>query len=257
MFQVNRHKKFGIVLDEFIYVDDYRDCVSDADISTISYCKNYPPNVKYKVKKNIGVDLTKTEEMLLAGFSHGVRGDVNKEMRNHEFAITNFTNPTEEFLREFCEFYDAFAAQCGIDPISKNNIYPYLKEQVYTISCLRDKATDQIVSYYTYIRHDTRITTQFSCSNFRLNADAAGRNRVGRANKYLHYYNMVNFKNEGCTLYEFGGYHEDENGKPATGIDNFKKTFGGTTFTEYSFYYPRTLKGRLVLCTGVKKLEAL
>jgi hypothetical protein len=64
---------------------------------------------------------------------------------------------------------------------------------------------------------------------------------VGRANRYLHYQDMVNFKEKGFLKYDFGGYALGTENVALQGINKFKDGFGGY-LVEQSNYTPMLIK---------------
>jgi len=55
------------------------------------------------------------------------------------------------------------------------------------------------------------------------------------------------FKERGITRYDWGGLFEDESTPERSGINRFKKEFGGRPVRTYDCVVPVTLKGRLWL----------
>ena len=70
--------------------------------------------------------------------------------------------------------------------------------------------------------HDTSLTTD-------------QKSAIGRANKFLHCDDMKYFRDEGFTIYDFGGYSMATNDKSLNGINNFKDSFGGILVEESDY----------------------
>lgn len=257
MLAVNRRRKLGISFDEIYFVDDYQQALTDADLSVVIFCGNYPPRLPHKIKGNIGIDLSQPVEKIFAGFSRAFRQDIRNSIRDDYFLVERRTKPDEKELEAFCEYFNEFSRQKSIHTISRGNLEYFIEADSFLYTKVLDKKTGQPLCFLTYILHKNRASGQFGCSHFRLMQESAERNKIGKANKYLHYQNMLYFKEKGYSFYDFGGYHADENGDPLTGIDRFKKYFGGVPFTEYAFFYPRTLAGKLVLSFKKKHISEL
>ena len=90
-----------------------------------------------------------------------------------------------------------------------------------------------------YITDGFRARLLYSASHFR-SYDKNYRALIGRANRFLHWEDMVHLKKYGMSIYDMGGIG-------ANSIAGFKKGFGGTEVTEYGRYEPRTLLGKLSL----------
>ena len=257
MLRVNQHTKLGVKFDEFYFVEDYTQCKSDADVSTIIFSKNRHPDIPCKVKGNIFVDLRKPSKEIVSSFTSAYRREVKRSMRDDEFVIERKETPNEAEMEEFCTYFNEFSKQKGIYTIGMQNLLPMIKAGAFLLTKATCRKTGEIMCFVTYIWQGKRASAHFGCSHFRLQESSVERQVVGRANKYLHYQNMLYFKEKGCEIYDFGGYHQDEQGLPLTGIDDFKQRMGGEVFQEYAFYYPRSIKGKLALRLRQKNVEEL
>ena len=75
--------------------------------------------------------------------------------------------------------------------------------------------------YHSCICDDKNIRLLHSCSEFR-ETDTAFRNAIGRANKYLHWKDMLYFINQHKEKYDWGGISSFDT---PNGIDKFKMSF--------------------------------
>jgi len=69
---------------------------------------------------------------------------------------------------------------------------------------------------------------------------------LSKANRLLHYEDMLYLKNIGCNTYDFGGYAYNTSDKSLIGINQFKDNFGGVLVEEsnydpYVFYLIKKL----------------
>lgn len=58
---------------------------------------------------------------------------------------------------------------------------------------------------------------------------------VGVANRYLHSEDILYFKRSGFNIYDFGGLGIDESNAKVKGINDFKRSFGGETISEFNY----------------------
>ena len=72
------------------------------------------------------------------------------------------------------------------------------------------------------------------------------RNLIGRANRLLHWNEIIFFKNASCKVYDFGGLSNSADTK-LVHIDEFKKGFGGKIVVEYNQKIGISILGKLVL----------
>ena len=245
MLYLNERRRLGLKFDEFCFVDDYKACASDADISTILFCKNQP-EVPSKAKSNMGIDLRKEPEEIFAGFSSSMRQDIRRAMRDDEYVIERQEKPSFTEIESFCKYFNVFSRQKGIYTLQAKQLMPFVEKDAFTLTKAMSRENGATLYMMTYIRDESRVSAFHGCSHFRSAKGSIAR-KLAQANKYLQYQNMLYFRDEGRSLYDLGGYYEDENNEPVSGIDKFKKGFGGEKFLEYSFFYPRTAKGKLFL----------
>ena len=60
---------------------------------------------------------------------------------------------------------------------------------------------------------------------------------VGRANRFLHFQDMIHFRNEGLHQYDFGGYHlpSEQVSQDLRQVSDFKASFGGRLLAEANY----------------------
>ena len=96
----------------------------------------------------------------------------------------------------------------------------------------------------------------YSASLFRRYEDSSVRNMVGRANRFLHWHDMLWCRNAGYAFYDLGGINlagEDEETRRVT---DFKLGFGGGPRPSYTCTTALTAKGRLAkLALGVRRVD--
>jgi len=74
-------------------------------------------------------------------------------------------------------------------------------------------------------------------------ADSGISHLAGRANRYLHWADIVHFRAHGVHTYDFGGWYEGHDDKERLGINEFKEEFGGRVVCEHNGKLPLTWKG--------------
>ena len=94
----------------------------------------------------------------------------------------------------------------------------------------RASVEDRILVYHTYIVEEERARLYQSASQFRTD-DTISSNVIGFANRYLHYQDMLWFKEQGKKQYDWGGAGTNED---VESITKFKESFGGTPVTYYN-----------------------
>ena len=74
-----------------------------------------------------------------------------------------------------------------------------------------------------------------SSSLFRQEKDNAARAMIGRANRYLHYWDMQQMAGRGLRIYDFGGYAPGTTDPELIGLNEFKESFGGAVAEESTY----------------------
>ena len=100
--------------------------------------------------------------------------------------------------------------------------------------------------WHAYLTSGKAAWLQYTGSCFR-NKENDYRALVGRANRWLHWKEMLQFKEMGLKRYDWGGLFEDESVPENAGINRFKKDFGGQQVRTYDCTLPVTIRGRLWL----------
>jgi lipid II:glycine glycyltransferase (peptidoglycan interpeptide bridge formation enzyme) len=100
---------------------------------------------------------------------------------------------------------------------------------------------------HAYFIVDNTVRLLHSCSLFRDTDDHECQNLVGRANRLLHWDDILYFKRNNYLLYDFGGIYQGDRDKEKIQIAQFKNSFGGEIKCGYSYMQPVTFKGMLYL----------
>ena len=154
-------------------------------------------------------------------------------------------------LEEFCGFYDVFARQKGLPPAYRRGLRAACEARQLVLSTAAHEGGRRIV-WHAYIRRAQRAVLLHTVSHFR--ADGSDRALVGRANRWLHWKDMLAFRAEGATDYDWGGLFADENVPEQASINGFKREFGGREIESYNCVVGSTLKGRVY--AAVRSLRA-
>ena len=85
-------------------------------------------------------------------------------------------------------------------------------------------------------------------------ADSGERNKIGRANRLLHWHEILTLKNLGFRLYDLGGIPLDSSDAAKNSIAQFKLEFGGRLVVEYSGLVPTNILGKVLLPLARRKL---
>lgn len=202
-------------------------------------------------------DITEDEEQIKAKFAKNCKYEVNRgERENIEpKMISSADDMPDSDIDSFLDFFKEFWESKGMDfenyESVKRDLYDYKSEKALAISCAVIDGERSV--YHTYIFDENRARLLHSASLYRLKNDDEGTSKkiIGIANRYLHYRDMLYFKEQGLSVYDWGGAGKEEE---VINITKFKESFGGMERIYYDFEETRGFKARLFkILAGIKE----
>jgi hypothetical protein len=187
----------------------------------------------------------------LAGDEDAISGQFNRDCRykvrradSKDELLSEFITAPRSRLEEFRAFFDTFARQKAHEPCDPQWLRAACDadQLVFTIASRRGEA----LVWHAYATAGNATWLQYTGSCYR-DRENDYRALVGRANRWLHWKDMLRFKELGVTRYDWGGLFEDELAPDRAGINDFKKSFGGRVERTYDCTVPVTLRGRIYL----------
>lgn len=182
-------------------------------------------------------DLTPAPEEIKSKFAKNCKYEVNRaERENVTYRILHGTEITDEDIDAFLDFFKKFWETKDIQFTEEEELRRdfrlYRDMDVLVLSIGVVEGEDAI--YHTYVHDDKRARLWHSASLYRLLGDEEGDSRkiIGMGNRYLHYCDMLFFKERGLTEYDWGGAGKTED---VASITKFKEAFGGSPETDYEF----------------------
>lgn len=208
--------------DDFVVSGGYDRLVLHANPSEIEYIGKY--KCKVSPQDTLISDLSQSEEELWSATAKSVRNEINRGKREEvQIQIFRADEITEHLLNGFAKMYQEMYQEKGMPHqflnITDLKIYAENDALVVTTASINEN----IVVYHSYIKDDIHSRSLHSCSEFRVQ-DNATRRAIGRANKYLHWSDLLCLKEMGVQEYDWGGISSYDN---PNGIDEFKMSFGG------------------------------
>ena len=190
------------------------------------------------------LDLTKDEEDLFSLIGKTNRYQINRAKMKDGIICINMLEPGEtniSAVNDFINFYNTFALSKNLPSITIKNIEQYITMKNLCIRAA--KKDDEIVAMHLYDYTGTLARLFYSCSLFRNNNDSDYKSLLGRANRFLHWDDIVYFKQKGLLIYDFCGWYGGKTDKEKLKINEFKESFNGQIKEEYSYVVPITFKG--------------
>lgn len=182
-------------------------------------------------------DISGTPEEIKSAFTKNCRYKVNRAAREDvDLRFMGGESITKEEIERFLAFFKTFWESKG-DSFTREeeirrDLTAYREAETLMISVATVKGEDAV--YHTYVYDDERARLLHSASLYRLIGDdeSESRNIIGMANRYLHYMDMLHFKEKGLTIYDWGGAGRDED---VINITQFKESFGGSPEKSYNY----------------------
>lgn len=174
---------------------------------------------------SLTTDLKIPPEEIFKAFSKNYRYEINRAKKENVECVTYNSvdlKNNKDLLSSFKKEYDEFVKLKGIE-----NTYNELAMEQYieTGNVILTKAFKDNVDYaqHVYVCDTETARLLYSVSNFRT--EGLDSNLIGRANKYLHWYDIQYLYDSKVQLLDWGGVSSIDN---PNGVDKFKKEFGGS-----------------------------
>jgi hypothetical protein len=234
----------GIVSIGYAFLDED---VEKPDVDIVNYVHRLKPidRLSWEERHTRLIDLRQDAETLLAGIDSSTRYKIRRAEQRDGVRCTRWDTRSEASLKEFCDAFNTFAREKGQPILDLWRLRPLADAGILEIT--RAAAADDVpLVWHSYLRVGDRARLLHSCSLHRSADDTGFRNLIGRANRYLHWSDMLLFKKEGFALYDMGGWHLAGTDPELVRINEFKESFGGDVVPCYSSTRPLTVKGRIV-----------
>lgn len=188
-------------------------------------------------------DLTFPEERLLAAIDSSTRYEVRRAQNKDGVECIQETAATATTAAEFRNFFDQFASGKGLPGIREAEFAAQFDTGRLRLS--RAVYRGETVVWHGHILTPERATLLYSASLFRSSEDNEIRAAIGRANKLLHWADMLAFRSEGRRVYDFGGWYAGTEDRALLSINLFKERFGGSRVDQVHGVLPLTWRGWL------------
>jgi hypothetical protein len=244
--------KCGIPISDIFFATSLGEGTSSTPLCFFQQAATRHPNFK-PVQTSV-IDLTAPVEEISAPISKNTRYKIQRAEREG-FTPRLVMNPSKEESSLYAHYYDTFADHKGLPPCNRAKLRALSASSALLLSSISDQEGN-LLSAHAYVKDDSvgRVRLLYSASHYRAMNDSSERNKVGRANRLLHWYEILTLKNLGFTLYDLGGIPLDSADQQKNAIARFKLEFGGTPLVEYSGLLPTSLFGKLILPIARRRL---
>ena len=244
--------KCGIPISDIFFANKVEEGSPETPLCFFQQTATRHPN--FKPVQTSAIDLTAPLEEISAPISKNTRYKIQRAEREG-FTPRLVINPTAEEGSLYAHYYDTFAKHKGLPPCNRAKLRALSTSSALLLSSIAD--TDgNLLSAHAYVKDESvgRVRLLYSASHYRSMDDSGERNKVGRANRLLHWYEILTLKNLGFTLYDLGGIPLDSTDQAKNAIARFKLEFGGRLLVEYSGLLPTNLFGKIILPIARRRL---
>ena len=217
----------------------------DSGVDIVRYCQREAPIADARCTPFLSLvtDLSVGEDAIMDKFGKDCRYKIRRADTKDGLRMEFITDP-ESRLDEFRAFFDAFARQKSLPPSDHRWLVAACKARQLVLTSASQNG--EALVWHAYVTSGKAARLQYTGSYFR-NRENDYRALVGRANRWLHWREMLQFKDMGIDRYDWGGLFEDESAPERAGINQFKRDFGGRQVRSYDCTVPVTLRGRIWL----------
>lgn len=222
---------------------------SDCDI--VRYMRFYQqPEWQYKAKwdtyRTPVTDLTATEDEIRGKYTKDVRYEVRRAAREGiQYIVYDDLErkKDEDLIQDVIDKYYQFCDQINMLALKHNLDAEEFGKMIDLKSIIISKAKfENGWTYHVYQADGNSALLWFSFSDYRK--ENANKSLAGWANRGLHDFDIMYFKNKGYAVYDWGNIANEADPNQ---IDRFKMSFGGELRTAYCCFVGNTPKGKLLI----------
>src|SRR2546426_6905681 len=217
----------------------------DPKVDIVLYRRRDAPiaDTRYTSFLSLVSGLSDREDAIMDQFGKDCRYKIRRAETKDGLRTEFITDPASR-LDEFRAFYDAFARQNSLEPSDRQWLLAACKARQLVLSSAAQNG--EALVWHAHVMFGSTAGLQYTGSFFR-SRESNYRALVGRANRWLHWRDMLRFKETGIQRYDWGGLFKDESVPEHAGINQFKKDFGGQQERTYDCTVPVTLRGRIYI----------
>lgn len=189
---------------------------------------------------SIEINLAQSPETLLECVDKNTRYEIRRAESKDGLTSEFWLSPGDDVQTAFMGFYNAAACTTGRENVQPAISARYAKAGMLGLS--RVSRDGQDIAWHAYILAGKRARLWLSGT-----APDADRALSGRANRLLHWRDMIHLKDHQYEVYDFGGWYEGNTDRKLLSINQFKEQFGGNRVCHYDCVIPQSLRGKLYL----------
>ena len=206
----------------------------------------YTINKNSREKHTSIIRLDTEDSYIFSNMHKKYRNEIRRVQKDQSnFSYDLMLNPSKEMLTEFQLRYDTFSKKVKITSFNHARARQLLKKNALFLSKLMFGDGNWI--YHCYACDSSRARLLYSVSDYSVGKNDQNYSKMAMLNKYMHWLDIIEFKDKGFLIYDFGGISKDGSLK---NIDDFKRKFGGIDIIEYNTIHARSTLGKFMYHAG-------
>lgn len=244
--------KYGLPISDIFFAESVHESIPRSPLCVFQ--QTATRHHLFKPFQTSAIDLTAPIEQISAPISKNTQYKIRRAEREG-FIPRLVMDPVLGDASVYADYHDAFAQDKGLPPCNRAKLNALRESSALMLSSVSD-ADGNVLSAHAYVKDCSsgRVRLLYSSSHFRAMSDSGQRNKVGRANRLLHWHEILTLKSLQFKLYDLGGIPLDSSDQAKNDIARFKLEFGGKMLVEYNGVLPTSAAGRLLLPLARRRL---
>lgn len=218
-----------------------------ADIVRRFQCSAPMHKVPSSLNYTILIKLNHTEEELWGHLKRTTRYEIRRARSTDRLSCKMLgASESKLALPDFRRFFFDAAKQKPQPPLNVAWLRAIARFGQLRLTRVMDENSTTL-AWHAYHLGPQRATLLNSASAYRSPRSATSRQMVGRANRLLHWWDMLRFKESGVPVYDLGGWYSGQLDDARLRINYFKEQFGGEVTKQFTCERPVSLRGVLFL----------
>ncbi|MGE7843477.1 hypothetical protein ACQKNX_22210 [Lysinibacillus sp. NPDC093712] len=239
-----RSKRWNIAMQHIYFAEKLAN--TRKSMKLVCHTHSLVPSRKLVKREAVHIPLTDHECSMYTALSKNNR-KLLRRAQEEPYQVFLYTEPSEENLRAFQQFYNDFAKRKKIEQITKSQMESIMllnQKNALFLSEVRSMC-GQTLCYRLDIVHAQKAMSYYVATSDALSLPAHLKRPLRYANRFLLWHNLMYLKQQEFVLYDMGELTDVDT------IRQFKLSFGGQVVNVYSGYIAQSKMSALLL--GVQK----
>lgn len=238
---MNIIRQRGLRIAEFWLDESFEG--KDIDVALLKHYNRTPEQAQNEAAWTLNIDLGQTQDQLLNGMNEVTRYEVRRAQKRDELTFECIETPTQAHIDEFALMQAEFCRTKGLPNQGVGRAIGMQAQGILRMS--RVLLGDQTLVWHVHFEIGDKARLLHSNSLFRATSGACTPSLLSRANRYLHWQDLLWFKQRGRVGYDLGGWYAGQTDQGLLAINRFKEGLGGAKDIAFDARIALTAKGRL------------